>query len=212
MSLRRYTRSVPFNYTTYGVYRFGAMTGILAAGLAANSEIFQFRWDPVDTSLLAVIQRIRVSAAVSTTMFAAGVPCQLDLKKATAWTAVGTGGTGITPASQFQLKTAMADTALVANDMRIATTAALGAGTKTLETNNLGSIVAGGPITGSLAGTIFPVTDLFDARVSDGEHPIVLADQEGVVIRATVPGTGTWSAAIEIEWAETNSYPFGSSS
>jgi hypothetical protein len=196
----------PVDHGTLGAYAYGGFTGILPAALAANSEIFQFRWQ--DATRLAVIRKIRIAASVSTTFFAAGVPMQIDLVKSTAWSAAGTGGTGVTPAALLKRRTNMGNTLLVAGDMRIATTAALGAGTKTLEGASLSTILAGCPITASLNGTIIaPNTILWQAEVSDGEHPLVLAQNEGFSIRSVaVPATGTWSAAISIDWAEVTQY------
>jgi hypothetical protein len=102
----------------------------------------------------------------------------------------------------------MGSTLVAAGDMRIATTAALGAGTKTLEANSLSAIAAPGPITASLNGQIIaPGTILWQAEVGDGEHPLVLVQNEGFVIRSVaVPATGTWTAAITVDWAETTAY------
>jgi hypothetical protein len=145
---------------------------------------------------------------VTTTFFAAGVPVQIDLIKSTGWTVAGTGGTAITPAATIKKRTSMSSTLLVAGDARIATTAALGAGTKTLEANALSAILAGGPVTASLDGTfIEPGTIMWQAEVADGEHPLVLATNEGLSIRSVaVPATGTWQAAISIDWTEVSSY------
>jgi len=204
----RALRSVsrPVDHGALGAYAYGGFTGILPAALAANSEIFQFRW--ADATRLAVIRRIRISAAVSTTFFAAGVPLQLDLVKATAWTVQGTLGTGLTTAALLKRRTSMGSSLVATGDARIATTAALGAGTKTLETLSLTSIAAAGPITASLNGTIIsPGTILWQAEVGDGEHPLVLVQNEGFVIRSVaVPATGTWTAAITIDWAEVTAY------
>jgi hypothetical protein len=196
----------PIDHGALGAYRYGGFTGILPAGLAANSEIFQFRW--TDATRLAVLRKVRFSAAVSTTFFAAGVPLAIDLVKATAWSAQGTGGTSVTPAATMKRRTSMGSSLVAAGDIRIATTAALGAGTKTLEANSLASMLAGAPITASLNGTIFaPGTVLFEAEVGDGEHPLVLAQNEGFVIRSVaVPATGTWQAAVGIDWAEATAY------
>jgi hypothetical protein len=174
--------------------------------LAANSEIFQFRW--TDATRLAVIRKIRFSAAVSTTFFAAGVPMQIDVVKSTAWSAQGTGGTGVTPAALMKRRSNMSNTLLGAGDLRIATTAALGAGTKTLETVSLSNLVAACPITASLNGQIVAGgTILWQAEIGDGEHPLVLAQNEGFSIRcAAVPATGTWTAGIGVDWAEVTQY------
>jgi hypothetical protein len=196
----------PFDHGALGHYRYGGFTGIIPAALAAGSEIFQFRW--TDSTRLCVMREIRLSACVSTTFFAAGVPVQIDVMKATAWSAQGTGGTAVTPAALLKRETSMGSTLLAAGDMRIATTAALGAGTKTLETYAMAAVVAPGPITASLNGAIVPPgTILWEAQTADGEHPLILVQNEGFVIRSVaVPATGTWMAAIGLDWAEVTSF------
>lgn len=200
------TEAKPIDTGALGAYSFGGFTGVLPAALAGNSEIFQFRW--ADATRFAVIRKIRISAVVSTTFFAAGVPVQIDLVKSTGWTVQGTLGTGITPAALMKKRTSMGSSLVASGDMRIATTAALGAGTKTLETVSLSAINAPGPITASLNGQIIPAgTILWQAETSDGEHPLVLAQNEGFSIRSVaVPATGTWQAAITIDWAEVTGY------
>jgi hypothetical protein len=200
------TVSRPVDHGALGAYAYGGFTGILPAALAANSEIFQFRW--ADATRLAVIRKIRISAAVSTTFFAAGVPVQIDVVKSTGWTGQGTGGTTISPAALLKRRTSMGASLLASGDARIATTAALGAGTKALEGLSLCSIAAAGPITASLNGEIIaPGTILWQAEVGDGEHPLVLAQNEGFSIRSVaVPATGTWTAAVNIDWAEVTAY------
>jgi len=210
MSLKRFVRAAPAEYGAYGIYRYSGQTGILGAGIANDSEIFQFRWNPSDAAMRAIINRIRISAAVSTTFFAAGVPVLAEVVRATAWSAVGTGGTGLDPATGImKLKTDMPTTKLIASDMRIATTAALGAGTKTLDGYALAGAVAGGPVTASLDGTIFPPTDLWKPDVTNGEHPLELEATEGFVVRVRAPATGTWTVNVGIEWVETKQYPYG---
>lgn len=196
----------PVDHGALGAYSYGGFTGILPAALAANSEIFQFRW--TDATRLCVINEVKIAAAVSTTMFAAGVPVQVDLVRATVWTAAGSGGTRVTPAALLKKRTSMGASLIAASDIGISTTAALTAGTKTLDTYALANLLAGGPITGSLDGTIFPPgTMLFRGEVGDGQHPLVLAQNEGFVIRSVaVPATGTWTAAISIDWTEVTAY------
>lgn len=200
------TTSRPTDQGANGHFTYGGFTGILPAALAANSEIYQFRW--TDATRLAVIYKIKISAVVSTTFFAAGVPVQVDLVKSTGWSAAGTGGTAISPAALLKKRTSMSSSLIASGDMRIATTAALGAGTKTLETVSLASLAAPGPITASLNGQIIaPSTILFRAESSDGQYPLVLAQNEGFSIRSVaVPATGTWTAAISVDWAEVDTY------
>lgn len=196
----------PTDHGALGSYRYGGFTGVLPAALAANSEIFQFRW--TDATRLCVIKEVKIDACVSTTFFAAGVPVQIDLVKATSWTAAGSGGTRVSPAALLKKRTSMGSSLIAASDIGISTTGALTAGTKTLETYALAAIAAPGPITASLNGQIIPPgTVLFRAEEGDGQHPIVLAQNEGFVIRSVaVPATGTWTAKIQVDWTEVDTY------
>lgn len=196
----------PTDATGFGHYTYGGFTGILPAALGANSEIFQFRWS--DATRVCIINEIKISACVSTTFFAAGVPVQIDLVKSTGWTVAGTLGTAISPAALLKKRTSMSSTLVASGDMRIATTAALGAGTKTLETLSLATIIAPGPITASLNGQIIaPGTILYRGEIGDGQYPLVLAQNEGFSIRSVaVPATGTWTASIQIDWTEAANY------
>jgi hypothetical protein len=196
----------PVDHGALGAYCYGGFTGVLPAALAANSEIFQFRW--ADATRICVVRKVRISACVSTTFFAAGVPVQIDLVKSTGWTVAGTLGTAISPAALMKRRTSMGSSLVASGDMRIATTAALGAGTKTLETLALSAVVAAGPITASLNGEIIPPgTILWQAEVGDGEHPLCLVQNEGFSIRSVaVPATGTWTAGITVDWAEVTAY------
>lgn len=200
------TENKPIDMQGLGAYSYGGLTGILPAALAANSEVFQFRW--ADATRFCVIRKIGISASVSTTFFAAGVPVQIDLIKSTGWTVAGTGGTAVTPAALLKKRTSMPSTLVAAGDIRIATTAALGAGTKTLETYSMAAAVAAGPITASLNGLIIPPgTILWQAEIADGEHPLVLSQNEGISIRSVaVPATGTWQMSVDVHWSECASY------
>lgn len=193
-------------YGALGHYKYGGFTGILPAALAANSEIFQFRWS--DATRFALITKIMISACVSTTFFAAGVPVQIDMVKAISWTVAGSGGTRSTPAALHKARTTMGSSLVATSDIGIASTAALTAGTKTLEGESMAAIVAPGPITASLNGQIIaPGTILWEPDLANGEHPLLLAQNEGFVIRSVaVPATGTWQFAATINWAEVTTY------
>src|SRR3990167_622382 len=190
-------------YAALGHYVIDVATGAIGAGMAANAEVFQFRWT-ADANL-AIIQEISITGMRATTAFAVGA---IDIKAtvARAYTVVGSGGTALTlTTEEATLRTNMG-TSLV-GDARVATTAALTAGTHTLDTQDLGRITthsSGGvgaatPIIGSI---YLPATTLFKADLASGEFPLVLADNEGFVVRADVPGTGVWNLGIRVKWAE----------
>lgn len=181
-------------------YAISAVTSALAAATAG--EILQFRW--VDATNLRRIRILAVtmSAIVGATAFTAG-PVTFSMSIARAWTGAGTGGTALTlTGNEAKLRTTE-NTNLVgaAGEIRVATTAALGAGTKTLATNPTASILGGA---GAAASTIIPPgSALWQDFVTPYGQPIVLAHQEGLSIACTaLPATGSAQAAFNIFWAE----------
>lgn len=203
-----HTIAKPQAYGAFGHYQLGVISGAIAAGAGANSEIFQFRWS--DATRFALIQKATVTGMFATTAFAAG-SIVLKLTRSTAWTVNGTGGTALTLTDpQLQLRPPLMGATLAA-DIRIATTAALGAGTKTLDTQDMGVITthsSGG--TGSatpIIGSIYlPMVDLFECDVTDGEHPLTLSQNEGFSVRVVVPATGVWGIGVQVKWAEVGAF------
>lgn len=199
--------SKPQAYGVLGHYAFSGVTGDIAAGAGANSELFQFRW--THATNLALIQEIIITGFRASTAFAVG---NIDIKAtiARSWSVSGTGGTALTLTGNNQkLRTSMGSS--LVGDSRIATTAALGTGTKTLDSQDIGFITthssAGWNSATPIIGSIYlPHTVLFKADVASGEHPIVLATNEGIVVRGTVPATGVWNIGIQIKWAEVTSF------
>lgn len=191
-----------------GHYSVAVSTGAVGAGASANSELLQFRW--TSSTSLAVITEISLTGLYTTTAFAVG---NLTLKATVArsWTADGSGGTDIdiqggdSNLNSNQLRTNMEDS--LVGGLRVATTAALTAGTKTLDVADIGQIV-----THTSAGTsgatpiignqLLPSMVLFKSDIPNGQYPLVLTTSEGVVVRATVPATGVWIAGILIKWSE----------
>lgn len=174
-------------------YSVTVVTGTIGAGLAANAPLMQLRW--THATRLCVIESVRVWAG-SIVAFTAGFT-QVDLMFARAFTVDGTGGaTATLTGNNGKRRTSqMGTTAL--GSIRIATTAALGAGTHTLDTQPLGS--TGGSVV-NVAGT--PVVPISELAPPQGGHPILLAQNEGLIIRATVPATGTWTMGVDIHWSE----------
>jgi hypothetical protein len=179
-------------------YSLSYLSGTMAAGLAADSEIFQFRW--ANATRKCVINSVSLDGlAGSATAFTAGFG-KVALFAARGWTADGTGGNAVLPTGDIaQLRSDDALTGV--DDIRGASTAALGAGTKTLDTIPMG-------IWSQTFGTVVSVQYvpqkffLFDHRSANA--PIILSGNEGIAITATVPATGTWQFGITIQWQETN--------
>lgn len=200
--------SRPLDHGAFGHYKFSGVTGAIAAGMAANGELLQLRW--VDASRLCVITHVHVDGMFTSTAFAVG-SILLKCTIARSWSADGTGGNAATLTGNNNKARTNMGSSLFSTGFRLATTAALGAGTKTLDANDVGQIQshssagpgAAAPIIGS---TYLPRTDLFAPDASNAEHPIVLAQNEGIVIRATVPATGVWTLGVSVRWAEVLAY------
>jgi hypothetical protein len=191
----------PEDYGALGIYSFAPSNGAsaMAAGLAAASPIFSFRWG--NASNLALIKRVVFSAGNGVTAFTAGI-AKFDLIPARSFTVNDTGGVSVLPSgNQNKLRTTGMGTTLL-TDARISQTATLTAGTRTLDANALASIVAGVPNTAG--ATIINPFPMWDQR--PGEHPFLLAQNEGFVIQATVPATGVWFFAVKVDWVEIAAY------
>lgn len=193
----------PTEFGALGHYKASVVTGSMTAGLASNSEIFQFRW--TDATRLAVITKVALDGLIATTAFAAG-QILFTSTVARSFSGAGTGGNTLSLTGNNQkMRTSMGSSLL--GELRYASTSALGAGTKTLDAGFVGQInshssAGTGAATPIIGNQYLPSLDLFTPDPGAGEHPLVLAQNEGLVIRATVPGTGVWILGMTIRWAE----------
>jgi hypothetical protein len=193
----------PHEVGVYGSYSMAAQSGVMAAGLAAASPIFEFRWSA--PGVWALVKRVGFSAVNDGAAFAAtSTSCFFDLIRATAFTVTdATGSNNIV----FSGKTGVRSTRMAPSQIQqtttsnivIANTGILSAGTKTLDGSALSELTG----TGLGAGTaiVAPGGHLWNP-VETGKQPLELALNEGLVIRATVAATGTWRFAVEVDWDE----------
>ncbi len=180
-----------------GSYCMGANSGTMAAGLAGGAPVFSFRYGAAN---LAIIRKITAEADDITTAFVAGA-AKFDLIAARSFTASDTGGTaGTLTTNNGKLRTSFATTGV--SDFRIASTATLTAGTRTLDAQPLASVEFA--VSTAIDAGLLPTTDLF--RPVIGESPLVLAQNEGFVLQATVPGTGTWVFSTRVCWDEVSAF------
>lgn len=188
-------------------YRYSGFTGTIGAALAANSELLQFRFLS-GTKSFAVVTKVMFDGLGIVAVATAAGPLGFALFPARAWTAAGSGGTRIAvSADNLQMETAIGGTQI--NDLGIATTGALTAGTKTKDANSQGQAIGG---VGTGAVTIYGPTSIvtpqamFDWRGSG--MPLVYANQEGFVIQTTHAGPTalTYVAGFTVEWVEVTSF------
>lgn len=202
----------PIPHGANGHYAYASKTGTIAAALAAGAVLFAFRW--THATVLAVITRMVVRFQPNVVFTAAGANLSLAAYVGRSYSASHTGGTAATlTGNNCKRRTSFATTK--AGDIRIATTAALGGGTITVDAQ---PFKYGGPgrpnWDNAAAGTPFifnqnPVGSIdYIPDIDRGEYPLVLAQNEGIVLKNEVvwPAAGTAEVSVEIDWAEVDAY------
>lgn len=190
-----------------GAYSLAVKTGSLAATIGAGSTLFSARW--TDSTRLALIEHVRIDATTNGTI-TTSVAVDFELVIARSFTASDTGGTSVLPAANNNERRTSFGTTLF-GDMRIASTAALGTGTRTVDASAVGRSNFG------ISGTTAPNNwfgngnspDLWNTYLSGGaQYPIVLKQDEGILIRnvSVGPATGTWVLSVNIDWQEVSAY------
>jgi len=129
------------------------------------------------------------------TGFAAGQG-YIDAVFARAFTAADTGGGVLTITGNNAKRLTGMDTTLL-SEARISTTGALTPGTRTLDAQPFGGVAF---TVSTATNTVhLATTDLWKP---DSRDPLLLAANEGFILRATVPATGTWQSIVIVEWRE----------
>lgn len=194
-----------------GAYRISMTSGTIAASLGANSELFQFRY-VTGAARVAIVHGIGVSSSMIATPAVGTTPVnqQLVAKIARAWTVDGTGGTAATLTGNNQKMRTTHTTSEVVS-ARMATTAALGAGTKTFDAHNFGGVTGGiyfDLAAGDTQNILIPYTNLLGEFAASMGWPLVLANQEGFSILSGVasPATMTWNLVVNVLWSEVDGF------
>lgn len=179
-----------------GSYCMSQVSGTMAAGLAANAPIASFRYGAANIALVRSI----VFTASDTVAFVAG-PLTFQTFAARSFTASDTTGNAATlTGNNGKLRTSFATTGV--SDFRVSATATLTAGTRTLDATPLSSLTISQPL--AVGADYSPKFQLFQQQA--GEQPLQLAQNEGFVVQASVPGTGTWSFSVKVCWDEVTAY------
>lgn len=141
-----------------------------ATTVAANGQVFQLRNGSGST--LLVVNRIRLNVLLQTAFTTAQI-MDYGLVFIRNWTADGSGGTTIALTGNEGKRNTNLQTPVAAT-ARIATTAALTAGTQTADTIDLSQVIGWG----GAVGTIIPFTEMFEPK-----YPIILRQNEGIAVR-----------------------------
>lgn len=192
-----------------GHYRVSVVTGTLAAALAASAQVWQFKW--TDATKLAVIYVLRWKFLPLTPFTAATLTDHASFDAFVARPfASGGGGTTLTlTGNNGKMRTSMATSLATIN---VATTAALTAATGMDAQAFEQSIRKGNRVNPAAATEEVVMPSIeggdFSPDISSGHHPLVLATNEGIVLRnRTVwPAAGTGILQVECRWSEVAAY------
>lgn len=191
----------PDDVGALGSFSLAPKSGIMAAGLSANSPILAFLWKPaVVAASVCKIRRISFAAWNLGTGFTAG-NFVFDFFMARAFTVQDTGGGAVTlTTNNGKTRTSMATTQAA---IQASATATLTAGTRTKDANAFRTL--GGVVANAAFAAFQSYAEVY--RAAPGEQPLILAGTgEGFVIEATVPATGTWTWSCAIDYDELSSY------
>lgn len=181
------------DFTSTDVRSLYVETGIVAATLT-DGELLQIRW--TDTTHKLYVPYLKVHANVEATFAAIG-SLNVRAAKVSSWTVDGTGGTALTLTGNLgKLDTGIARIAIPG--VRVATTAALGAGTKTVD-GDIGGVIAGYSATLANTKVIDDVVLVSDMSVF--LRGVTLNANEGLIVRATAGATGTIRVGMQFGYA-----------
>lgn len=192
----------PDEYGALGHYRFSRIIPLVASQ-GANNAIGSFRWG--DSTRFCVIKKIRL-ACLQTTAATATIFPRFQVFVARTFTASDSAGTALTlTGNSFKKRTNMGTTLIT--DIRVSAVAGgLTGGTKTLDADPIIDMSTQQTIT-------TPNAIRYDAELDigagDGNCPVILAQNEGIIVRGPTTAfgvAGTADLVWDMSWAEVNSY------
>ncbi len=200
----------------YGSYRLSMVSGVIGAGITGNSACWEMRWG--QSSVIAIVRKVRIQATASTTAFAAtAADSSFSLYRAQGFSAID--ATGATLAAFTKGKTATSATRMAASQLAndtsstrtgaggiaISNTAAMTGGSRTNDDQPISKVI-NRIIASAAAETIItpePPPYLIDPAECPVIQPIELSANEGLVLMAdAITGTGTWRLAVDVAWDE----------
>lgn len=182
----------PIEHASGGAFECTLKSGLMAANVLTDAPIFNFRF--VSPSLICLLRRLEFSFWNVTTNFGAVGIASFDALVARAFSSEDTGGALAALAGNTGKLRTSHQSPLA--HMRASTTAPLTPGTRTPDGQPFENIITN--VTATANAVFLNNAKLFE----EDDHPIVLATNEGVIIQATVPGTGTWSFNVTAAWDE----------
>jgi hypothetical protein len=163
-------------------------------GLGAGSSIFSFR--NISTNVI-IVTSVSLTAT-ATTGFTAAQRLGAAITVCRNWTVSDSGGTAIALTGNTN-KLRTSQTTVTSIDCRIATTVAITAGTRTIDTFPVDGAYGFVAAAAAGVGVIIPPVELYINNESP--HPLVLAQNEGIIITLPVAmgagGVVSWDITLK---------------
>ena len=188
----------PLDHGALGHYRLST-TVALVVTQAANGTLFSFRWG--DATRLCVLQKLRL-ALLQTSAATATIMPSYQVFVARGFTVSDSVGTAINLTGNNMKKRTNMGTTLVTDIRKSAVAAGLTVGTRTLDAEPVLELLTNSTITTPNA---IQYERVFDPESGNGQHPLVLAQNEGFIVRGPTivfGAAGTANLAVDVEWAE----------
>lgn len=188
-----------------GTYAVGAFTGAYT-GAGANTPVFSMRFvaGSAGSAQIAMIQRVTMSF-IQTTAFTTAQQMGFGLYVARSFTGSDAGGSQIIVSGNNQkFRTSFQTSQIATNgDMRISSTAALTAGTRTLDSQAVAVTHGWGGSVLLTTGSYLPQQVTLYENFP-GDTPIILQSNEGLVLNNIVAmgAGGVFTVSINVEWTE----------
>lgn len=181
-----------------GSYRVTTTSGLVAAGFGGPKDCWSFR---TGASNYSIVRKVTVAMWDVTTGFAVGLG-RFDLFVGRSFSGSFTSnGTAATiSGNNGKKKTAQATTSIAQIYTLATSTSGIVGSTHTKDTQPLASVAF--QVIATVNQVLLPTVELVNFSYDNAVWPLVLAPNEGLVLQATVPATGTWTFTVSIEWEE----------
>lgn len=188
----------PWDVGALGSYTMTTVSGTIAAAMAAGKDIWSFRTGAAN---YYIIRKVTVAMWDVTTGFTAGRG-KFDLKVARAFTgSYTTNGVAATlTGNNAKKKTGFATTSVAQIYTLDTSNLGITGLTAVIDAQAIGTTTF--PVTATANAVQLPSTALLDYVGVGMSWPLVLGPNEGLVLQATVPATGTWAFQVTVEWDE----------
>lgn len=188
----------PLDHLALGHYRLSTIVALVVTQ-AANGTLFSFRWG--NATNVCVITKLRLSLLQTAAATATIMP-SYQVFIARAFTASDSVGTAITLTGNEMKKRTNMGTTLVTDIRKSAVAAGVTAGTRTLDANPIMEMLTNSTIT---TPNSTQYEKELEIDMGHGNHPVVLAQNEGFIVRGPTVvfgAAGTANLVVDVSWAE----------